>query len=101
MSVRRVVVVAVAAASLALGGAVTSASTAGPADQPKRHAQVKDAPPVQAVGLIVKTKAVRSTDEVRAAARSAVAGRASVSSVRRMSGRMNAVRFTKVVDRED
>lgn len=101
MSVRRVVVVAVAAASLALGGTVTNASTAGPADQPKRHGLVKDGPPAQAVGLIVKTSAGQPSAKLRASAQSAIGRRATVTAARPVASRIASVRFDRVLNRAD
>jgi serine protease len=102
MPVRRVAVVAVAAASLALGGAVTDASSADDSPKPQ-HSRVAKKPTTRApaAGLIVQTKTTRSADHLRAAARSAVQGRASVASARRLSGRMSVVRFSSRVSRDD
>jgi serine protease len=102
MPVRRAAVVAVAAASLALGGAITDSSSAEESPQPKHH-RVAKKPETRApaAGLIVQTKATQSSDRLRAAARAAAQGRATVTSARRLSGRMSVVRFSSRVSRAD
>jgi serine protease len=101
MSYRRIAIVAVAAASLALGGAITDASSAGQTSQPRSRPAAKAVPPAQARGLIVKTTTAQSATKLRASAQAAIGHRTKVESTPRLSSRIAAVRFASVLDRAD
>lgn len=101
MSYRRIAVIAVAAASLALGGAITDASSADQPAQPKSAPVAKKVPPARAGGLIIKTKIDQSPTKVLAAARSSIGGRATVTSARHIGSRTAVVRFSSLLDRDD